>query len=45
MNLNPEDFKFPKVKIYERKIKLEYRNTLIIGPKGVGKTFLIKMLV
>jgi len=41
MNLNPEDFKFPKVTIYERKVKLEYRNTLIVGPKGVGKTFLI----
>jgi len=41
MNLNPEDFKFPKVKIYERKIKLQYQNTLIVGPKGVGKTFLI----
>ena len=41
MNLNPEDFKFPKVKIYERKIKLKYENTLIVGPKGVGKTFLI----
>jgi len=41
MNLNPEDFKFPKVKIYERKIKVQYQNTLIVGPKGVGKTFLI----
>jgi predicted AAA+ superfamily ATPase len=41
MNLNPEDFKFPKVKIYERKVKLKYQNTLIVGPKGVGKTFLI----
>jgi hypothetical protein len=28
-------------KIYDRKIKLNYENTLIIGPKGVGKTFLI----
>lgn len=41
MNQNIEDFKFPKVKIYERKIKLKYQNTLITGPKGVGKTFLI----
>ena len=41
MNQNIEDFKFPKVKIYERKIKLKYENTIIIGPKGVGKTFLI----
>ena len=28
-------------KIYDRKIKLNFENTLIIGPKGVGKTFLI----
>jgi hypothetical protein len=28
-------------KIYDRKIKLNYENTLIIGPKGVGKTFLV----
>ena len=41
MNQNIEDFKFPKVKVYERKIKLKYQNTLITGPKGVGKTFLI----
>jgi len=41
MNQNIEDFKFPKVKIYERKIKLKYQNTFIYGPKGVGKTFLI----
>jgi predicted AAA+ superfamily ATPase len=41
MNQNIEDFKYPKVKVYERKIKLKYQNTLITGPKGVGKTFLI----
>jgi hypothetical protein len=41
MNSNIEDFKFPKVKIYERKVKLKYQNTMIIGAKGVGKTFLI----
>ena len=41
MNQNIEDFKFPKIKIYERKIKLKYENTIIYGPKGVGKTFLI----
>ena len=41
MNRNIEDFKFPKVKVYERKIKLKYENTIIYGPKGVGKTFLI----
>jgi hypothetical protein len=41
MNQNIEDFKFPKVKIYERKIKLKYQNSIIIGAKGVGKTFLI----
>jgi len=41
MNSNIEDFKFPKVKIYPRKEKLSLQNTLIIGPKGVGKTFLI----
>jgi DNA integrity scanning protein DisA with diadenylate cyclase activity len=28
-------------KIYDRKIKLNYENTIITGPKGVGKTFLI----
>jgi predicted AAA+ superfamily ATPase len=28
-------------KIYDRKVKLNYENTLIIGPKAVGKTFLI----
>jgi AAA+ ATPase superfamily predicted ATPase len=28
-------------KIYDRKIKLNYENTLITGPKCVGKTFLI----
>ena len=31
---------FPQ-KIYDRKTKLNYKNTLITGPKGVGKTFLI----
>ena len=41
MNSNIEDFKLPKVKIYERKIKLKYENTLITAPKGCGKTFLI----
>jgi len=41
MNLNPEDFKFPKVKVYDRKIQLKYENSIIIGAKGVGKTFLI----
>jgi len=41
MNQNIEDFKFPKVKIQQRKIKLKYQNTFIYGPKGVGKTFLI----
>ncbi len=41
MNSNIEDFLFPKTKIYERKVKLKYQNTLIVGPKGVGKTFLI----
>jgi len=41
MNQNIEDFKFPKVKIYERKVNLKYENSIIIGPKGVGKTFLI----
>ena len=41
MNKNIEDFKFPKVKIYERKIKLKFENTIIFGAKGVGKTFLI----
>jgi predicted AAA+ superfamily ATPase len=28
-------------KIYDRKVKLNYENTLIIGPKRVGKTFLV----
>jgi len=28
-------------KIYERKVKLNYENTLIVGPKRVGKTFLV----
>jgi predicted AAA+ superfamily ATPase len=28
-------------KIYDRKVKLNYENTLIVGPRGVGKTFLI----
>lgn len=28
-------------KIYDRKIKLNFENTLIFGPKGVGKTFLV----
>ena len=41
MNSNIDDFKFPKIKIYPRKEKLLFQNTLIIGPKGVGKTFLI----
>jgi len=41
MNSNIEDFKFPKVKVYERKIGLEYKNSIVIGAKGVGKTFLI----
>jgi hypothetical protein len=41
MNSNIDDFKFPKIKIYPRKEKLSFQNTLIIGPKGVGKTFLI----
>ena len=41
MNQNIDDFKLPKVQIYERKIKLKYKNTIIYGAKGVGKTFLI----
>ena len=41
MNSNIDDFKFPKIKIYPRKEKLLFQNTLIMGPKGVGKTFLI----
>ncbi len=28
-------------KIYDRKIKLNLENTIITGPKGVGKTFLV----
>ena len=28
-------------KIYERKVKLNYENSLIVGPKRVGKTFLV----
>ena len=28
-------------KIFERKVKLSYKNTLITGPKRVGKTFLV----
>jgi len=28
-------------KIYDRKVKLNYENTLITGPKRVGKTFLV----
>jgi len=28
-------------KIHDRKIKLDFQNTIISGPKGVGKTFLV----
>ena len=31
---------FPK-KIHDRKVKLNFENTIISGPKAIGKTFLV----